>query len=902
MIVIRSLLDLLADEDPGAIDRLCDIRGLRVRGRDARCEALARSYRGDHEQFLNDLRKQDLVRLLNDPTEINGTEHYLPSAGNFAKEDLLGMALSLFRDEDVPQGFVALDDEDDDADDEDDLDESDEEDELEDEDHSEHLLHHHRSEKYHDLFWEDLAYSHADASQPLRDYQELAIRKVMASLHAEMPQILHLATGGGKTRVANSLLTRWLAQKGGPVMWVTKDWRLLYQAARDVSRRHQGIKVSRIGGDGSPLHPSPEEGREGIVYSTVQTITRRLSRGVLRRLRPTLLIWDECHWGEHGQAGKVLTACKRAGIPVLGLTATPRTTSRYQVAFSKTFSELVDEGFLARPHVKAAVQTGVHWRPQLRGRFEDVTRASLQELADNRRRNELIVEHYSANAGHYGKTIVFACNIDHVDQLTRLLQSRGIAARGMHSQQEEHWNQRALGDFKTGAVQVLVNMEMLTHGIDVPDANTVFLCRPTTSDILFAQMVGRASRLDRNSGKNSFFVVEFTDNVQEHGHLFTTAQKYFQGSGIDGAPAASHSVSPARVGRTREHGFDPRGAPTWIPARPDLPESVRGLWYREGQTFGIEFELTPLSGEVPQVDQAWMRVAESLRTRLAAVLPGRVAAAVLPYYAGGASGGPTKDSSVWNVEYDSSAGWEVTSRVLSNLEGFIEVDVACRALEEAAAQLGLRVSHRTGTHVHIGWLGQDVGEVKRAIQLTRLFEPALGTLVAPSRLVAFTGQGYDTSQPNAYCRPISSVFSRRVLESVRSLDDIWRIAGAQESRYVTLNLRPLSTLHTVEVRLHHGTIEARKILLWVSLWQQILWAAAHRSPVPDTVDTSVIGPRGDIVRLAQDWLPDARQPQQKVLLQRLAARRTQIVEEQWRRAEALNPWLSAAQNWSAPPS
>lgn len=42
------------------------------------------------------------------------------------------------------------------------------------------------------------------------------------------------------------------------------------------------------------------------------------------------------------------------------------------------------------------------------------------------------------------------------------------------------------------------------------------------------------------------------------------------------------------------------------------------------------------------------------------------------------------------------AGWEVTSPVLANRDGFVEVDVACRALEEAATRLDLRVSQRRG--------------------------------------------------------------------------------------------------------------------------------------------------------------------------------------------------------------
>ena len=78
-----------------------------------------------------------------------------------------------------------------------------------------------------------------------------------------------------------------------------------------------------------------------------------------------------------------------------------------------------------------------------------------------------------------------------------------------------------------------------------------------------------------------------------------------------------------------------------------MPESLRGLWYREGQTFGIEFELTTLSGPPPELGRAWKIIAEQLRARLAEALPGRVADSVIEGYAGSEGG---KDNSVWNVE------------------------------------------------------------------------------------------------------------------------------------------------------------------------------------------------------------------------------------------------------------
>ncbi len=542
--------------------------------------------------------------------------------------------------------------------------------------------------------------------------------------------------------------------------------------------------------------------------------------------------------------------------------------------------------------VEQVVNTDIDWSPNVHS-GSDVTRKSLQELANNPQRNRVIVEHYVSNASKFDKTIIFACGIEHANTLARmLLEGYGIAARSIHSDQTREYVARALEDFRIGKIQVLVNMEMLTHGIDVPDAQTVFLCRPTTSDILFSQMVGRAARRDEATGKTSFRIVEFTDNILVHGDLFKYARDYFQGAG---ALSGGARLSANAAARRKKHEFDPSGAPSWIPNSSNYPESCHGLWYREGQTFGIEFEITQ-PGELPHLDVRWTKLAEELRAALAAAMPGRVAAEVIAGYAG--QGSIEKDSTVWNVEYDNSAGWEVTTPVLANADGFAEVNAACRVLREVTTQLGLKVDHRAGTHIHLGWKSKNAEELKRAIQLVKHFEPALATLVAPSRIAHFDGSRYKTSEPNRYCAPVASVLSAAKLAEAVSIDDIFNIVEEEGGRYVTFNVASLGILGTVEVRMHSGTLEAHKILLWVSLWQQILWAASHRQQIDNVPDRKVIIPDGDIVVLAEKYLPDARQPQQTMLLRRLAARRSEIVDGIWRKHPMLRKrWLRFARSW-----
>jgi hypothetical protein len=579
-------------------------------------------------------------------------------------------------------------------------------------------------------------------------------------------------------------------------------------------------------------------------------------------------------------------------VPVLGLTATPRPPehSVFKVAYRKGFPELVEAGYLARPVQLDPVRTGVEWRPD-RLRDGDFRQDSLRELAADEGRNRLIVGHYAQHRYRYGQTILFACSIEHADLLATLLaRSKGVAARPVHSGQDERANQRYLEQFRRGEVKVLVNVAMLTHGVDVPEARTVFLCRPTLSDVLFSQMVGRAAR--RTAGKDEFFIVEFTDNVARYGAQLRTAQEYFKGTGWDRDGRCRPGANGSGRRPSRRHGFDPFGAPTFIPDDPAVDEPVRGLWYRAGQTFGLELELTT-EDFIPnrEPDEGWAPRAEALLGALREALPeGTVAEAPFAEYHA-----IERSDDVWNVEWDRSCGWEVTSRVLKDQAGYEEVVSACDALERAARKVGLVINFRTGLHVHLGWMGRTVRDVRRAIELVRLFEPALATLVSPSRLMLYDGSWYEPTRPNRFCRPVSAIYSTKALARATVIERLWELSERRRARHLTFNVRPIDEIHTVEVRLHNGTLDARKILLWVSLWQQMLWCAASPRKFPAVADIEVLRPDGDIIELARRYLPAGGE---ETFLARLEERRREVLRL-WRRHPLFHDWLEFRKSWSS---
>jgi superfamily II DNA or RNA helicase len=670
----------------------------------------------------------------------------------------------------------------------------------------------------------------ADAArQPARGYQAELVAEIERVLRASARgrcYRISVATGGGKTRIANDWIWKHALPGGWRVLWLTKDWWLLSQAASDLCRRYEGAlaRIGYVGDEGkSALRRLDERVDRPVVYTTIHTWRSR-EQAELRDLDFDAVVIDESHWGEGKRAYRDLQRRYRDRAVFLGLTATPRKDTSYQlIGRAYDYPTLARMGVLARHINEEPVRTGVRWSPARSGRNGDFDRGSLTELATSVPRNRLIARTYVAGAERFGKTLLFACDIDHAEALAELLRAQGIAARAVHSAMRPEDRRAAIQRFRAGATRVLVNVAMMTHGVDIPDIETVFMARPTTSQSLFAQMVGRAARCTEQ--KTHFRVVDFVDSLATHGDMLVSPQSYF--GALDASPPRPGRYRPAA--RLWHHEFVPAEF-EYAPLLEGFQE-VAGFDVQPTQTFGVELELTrnDFDGQRPH---DWAEVARGL---LQAIPVARRARKPREYH------DRRKNHAIWNVEADASCGWEVTSRILSGPAGFFEVVQVCRALDAFAAENGLRVNVRTGAHVHLGWKPTARG-LERLMQLVACFEPALHTLVAPSRA------------GNRYCRPIRRALGR--LEVLRTLPQ-WRKHFFYPSRrYLAVNPANLfGPYGTVEVRLHSGTLDGLKVVGWIALWMRMLELASGRRALPSPpFELSGLplesGPRGDVRTLA----------------------------------------------------
>lgn len=706
-------------------------------------------------------------------------------------------------------------------------------------------------------------------TRPLWPHQVELVDALIAEDRAREPGrrlLIHVTTGGGKRRLFNTFAMHIVAS-GRRVLVVTKDWYLLGQAAADLSELNGcASHLGYVGEGGREALPRLKEtARASVVYTTIQTWVSRADTD-FRDQHFDYIFIDELHWGEGAPSYELMLSRCADASTFVGFTATPRKWTSFRlVGRSFGFGCLVEAGIIARPILFAPTSTGVSWSAELTSEQGDFTQASLSELALSLERNELIVATFLGRRAAFGPTIVFACNIAHADALAAMFRRRGVRAEAVHSGLPSPSEDltRIVRDFRAGVTEVVVNVGMLTHGVDIPEIRTVFLARPTASDILFSQMIGRGARL--TPGKRYFAIVDFVDNVPKLGLPPIRPEGFLGTQGLHRSPPP-----------LEHHNFTPSSFAE-VPLLPGY-EDLAGLEVHPGQTFGIEFELAARSPPLnyPEVS-----------ARLLEALSRSVPTAARP--CSHAKG--VKDNTVWNVEPDASCGIEVTSRVLVGERGLMEVVDACRALAAAAVELDLCVNVSTGTHVHLGWK-PEVGPLRSLMDVVAYYEPALLSIVAPSRA------------KNRYARSV-----RRVLGRLHPLPSIeaWAAYFRTATRYLAVNPASLfGPYGTIEVRMHSGTIEAPKILAWLALWMRILAAACdpncrvgnplRRVPARPLSP----GPRGDLGELMA--FVGVNDVGQRVLLRR----REFVVKNSWARHAEYGPrarrllatWMQAV----APPS
>ena len=404
----------------------------------------------------------------------------------------------------------------------------------------------------------------------LREYQLRAVEAAERAVkNGAQTVLLAMATGTGKTRTVLGMMYRFLKSGRFRRILFLVDRNALGTQALDVFKDvkleelHPLDEIYAING----LTDKGIDRETRVHVATVQGMVKRILYSEGGESMPSvidydLIIVDEAHRGyildremtdderlyrdQRDYQSKYREVIDYFQAVKIALTATPalQTTQIFgSPVFSYSYREAVIDGFLVdcdAPHQLRTTlsEQGIHYKPgdtvalydpvtgevtngeQLEDELDfDVDNFNKTVINENFNREILreIAKDIDPEDVSSGKTLIYAVDDHHADMVVRILKE--IYAEELVDTDAVMKITGSIGNrknidaairrFKNESLpSIVVTVDLLTTGIDVPEITRLVFLRRVKSRILYEQMLGRATRLCPDIGKDHFEVYD----------------------------------------------------------------------------------------------------------------------------------------------------------------------------------------------------------------------------------------------------------------------------------------------------------------------------------------------------------------------------------------------------------
>lgn len=365
--------------------------------------------------------------------------------------------------------------------------------------------------------------------------------------------LLVMPTGSGKTFTAVNWLLNSGVARGYRILWLAHRQELIDQTNNEFRNQapalaKYGIKKLRIIPVSGIHFKMSQASRYDINICSISSVANKYGYRFIKRmlgepgLEKLIVVIDEAHHAVSPSYQKVLKRITQLNPNriLLGLTATPTRMQDYDrkrlfdmfnvtvnaesntgdskgYIYEVTLKNLLISGFLANPVYKK-IETNIAGEIEYLiteddeaffNKFGELSEKLKDQIAKSSSRNKFIVKQYLDNKNKYGKTIIFALNQNHCRTLYEEFKKAGVKCDYVIS--DKVGAQDTIREFKENKFDVLINVQILTEGSDIPDVETIFLTRQTNSDSLLMQMIGRGLRGPAVGGTKEVNIIDFHD-------------------------------------------------------------------------------------------------------------------------------------------------------------------------------------------------------------------------------------------------------------------------------------------------------------------------------------------------------------------------------------------------------
>lgn len=401
-----------------------------------------------------------------------------------------------------------------------------------------------------------------------RPYQIDAINAMETAIKNGKKRILlAMATGTGKTRTAISLMYRLLKHKRARrILYLVDRNSLGRQTANAIKDNKIGtMSISSIYGLKELSDKVPDASTK-IQIATVQGMIKRLFFSDDNSEKPSVgqydfIIVDEAHRGyaedkelsdneyQFYNQEEYVSQYRRVvdyfDATAIGMTATPalQTTEIFgDPVYTYSYQQAVLDGYLVDHDAPVIIKTklakeGIHFKKGTEVDIFDQDEKTInkEKLPDNMNfdvkdfnhrvitRNfnkvvcdELVKKYLDPTDPYLGKTLIFAATDAHADMVVDLLK-QAFKEQGRPVDDDaiekitgsiRHPNQEIKNFKNEENPNIVVTVDLLTTGIDVPRITNIVFLRRVQSRILYEQMLGRATRLCPEIHKEKFTIFD----------------------------------------------------------------------------------------------------------------------------------------------------------------------------------------------------------------------------------------------------------------------------------------------------------------------------------------------------------------------------------------------------------
>lgn len=354
----------------------------------------------------------------------------------------------------------------------------------------------------------------------LRNYQQEAVQNAVKYFQKKRdPAVIVLPTGAGKSLVISELAR--IAR--GRVL-------VLAHVKELVEQNYEKYKSYGLSAGIFSASLGKKDSEHKAIFGSVQSVARA-SDDFFENF--SLLVIDECHRvAEEGstQYQDVIKKLQQRnpGLCILGLTATPyrlglgwiyeysnlgelKTDKKRffkQCVYELPLSYMIKNKFLTTP-VKVDIPVTCYDFSELTEKDRAYTTAEVEEILKNQKRlTPLIIKNIIdiTERFHRKGVMIFSSSVKHAEEIMSYLPAN--EARMVLGDTDMKERDAIVNDFKNKKFKYLVNVSVLTTGFDAPHVDVIAILRPTESNSLYQQIVGRGLRLSND--KKDCYILDYT--------------------------------------------------------------------------------------------------------------------------------------------------------------------------------------------------------------------------------------------------------------------------------------------------------------------------------------------------------------------------------------------------------